>query len=402
MIKKYVMLAFLFFGVSFSKAQTTSEKLNLPGDNLNLYAVLKIFQESETLESFEKKLNEKDSKINNLDLNGDNKIDYIKVVDNIDGAVHNIVLQTPVNGKETQDVAVIIVQKNKEGQVQIQIIGDEDLYGKDYIVEPNFDSEEQNVAATPNPGYTMGASTTIQVERTTTYVIASWPIVRYVYMPSYSPWVSPWYWDYYPTYWSSWQPYYWHEYYGWHYHWNYFYYGHYRRWNHCRYNNWVGFYYGGRRARSTYYYARRERGDFRTTYSRPDLMRRGSDDFRKKYPTAKSANDKLPKLDNGGPKRSIKTNTVRSTDKPIRVINTERNDRPVKIINDRQESPAIKPNKSGIDRPIKIEKVPSENPTKRNDSRSNEKSIQREPKNERPAPTHESKPRAAEKSSRKG
>jgi len=51
-------------------AQAEDEKLDLPGDNLNLYAVLKLFQESETLEGFERKLNEEDSEINNLDLDG--------------------------------------------------------------------------------------------------------------------------------------------------------------------------------------------------------------------------------------------------------------------------------------------------------------------------------------------
>ncbi len=33
------------------------EYLGLPGDNLNLYAVMKLFQESETLEGFERDLN---------------------------------------------------------------------------------------------------------------------------------------------------------------------------------------------------------------------------------------------------------------------------------------------------------------------------------------------------------
>lgn len=46
---------FFFLAVlgSASFAQTASEeKLNLPGDNLNLYAVMNLFRESETLEGF--------------------------------------------------------------------------------------------------------------------------------------------------------------------------------------------------------------------------------------------------------------------------------------------------------------------------------------------------------------
>ena len=57
------------FSLSICAQNGVEEKLNLPGDNLNLYAVLNLFQESETLELFENNLNAEDSKINNLDLN---------------------------------------------------------------------------------------------------------------------------------------------------------------------------------------------------------------------------------------------------------------------------------------------------------------------------------------------
>lgn len=395
------MLSLLMVACGISVAQSTDQKLNLPGDNLNLYAVLKVFQESETLEKFEQKINEKDSKINNLDLNGDNKIDYIKVMDKIDGDVHNIVLQVPVNATENQDVAVIVVQKNKEGQVQIQVIGDEDLYGKDYIIEPNFDTEDNKTASTPNPGYTMGGTTPVQVERTTTYVIASWPIVRYVYMPGYNPWYSPWYWDYYPSYWSSWSPFYWHEYYGWHYHWNYYYFGHYRRWNHCRYNNFIGFYWGGKRARSVYYYGRREKGAFKATYSRPDLMKRGSDEFRKKYPTAKSANDRLPKLDNNGVKQPGRKNLIRSNNQPVK--EREVRERPEKVKQIERERPETDTKQLNNDRPTKrVEQAPSEQPNRRNESREYDRPQQKEAKPDRVAPSHESKGNGGQKSGRKG
>ena len=41
----------------FSQEKITPDSLGLPGDNLNLYGVLDLFQKSETLEEFEKKLN---------------------------------------------------------------------------------------------------------------------------------------------------------------------------------------------------------------------------------------------------------------------------------------------------------------------------------------------------------
>jgi hypothetical protein len=54
-----------------------------------------------------------------------------------------------VSSTEFQDVAVIEVSKNNSGRAIVQIIGDEALYGRDYIVEPSYNRTE-----TPNPGYT--------------------------------------------------------------------------------------------------------------------------------------------------------------------------------------------------------------------------------------------------------
>jgi hypothetical protein len=231
-MKKSITITFiiiLFVSGLFLKSvgQDTSTRLNLPGDNLNLYAVLKIFQESETLEIFEKKLNAKENNINNLDLNFDHQIDYIKVKDQVDGNVHNIILQDIVNANEVQDVAVIIVEKIQNNQVQIQIIGDEDLYGKDYIIEPNFETKESESSSTPNPAFTAGTSRVIQKVYTSTYTLYNWPIVQYIYLPSYNSWNSPYHWGLYPSYWQPWTPLYWHEYYGWQYHWGYYYYANY-------------------------------------------------------------------------------------------------------------------------------------------------------------------------------
>ena len=123
------------------------EYLGLPGDNLNLYAVMNLFQQSETLEGFERSLNDEESMINNLDLNGDNLIDYITVSDYVEGDIHTIVLRTPLKRNDQQDIAVFVVEKMRNNAMQIQLIGDEALYGPNYIVEPIY-------AETPNPGYT--------------------------------------------------------------------------------------------------------------------------------------------------------------------------------------------------------------------------------------------------------
>jgi hypothetical protein len=203
----------LFFRHFPGNAQTddATEKLNLPGDNLNLAAVLDVFQRSPTLEDFEAVLNADTSKINNLDLNNDNQIDYIKVLDKQEGTLHSIILQVDINETESQDVAVIFVEKKGE-DVQIQLVGDEDLYGKDYILEP---ASDQRSRTTENPGYT-GDGTTINTTNnyyynTENYGYASRPELlssslfmgnNWVYLRTRvcAPWNSPWHWGYYPGY----------------------------------------------------------------------------------------------------------------------------------------------------------------------------------------------------------
>lgn len=253
------------------RAQTHNEEyLGLPGDNLNLYAVMKLFQESETLEGFERNLNDENSRINNLDLNGDNYVDYINVTDFVDGDVHNIVLQVPINNREIQDVAVFTVQRFPDGQVQIQLIGDEELYGKNYIIEPFYD--DQIAGQTPNPGY---IGNNITVVRTTTYEIAAWPVIRFIFRPGYVVWRSSWHWGYYPSYWHGWRPYYWDFYYGYHYNWYHNYYSHYRRWNAPRYSHWNDFYYSSRRSHSPSVSVRINSGNYKSTYSHPNQRKKG-------------------------------------------------------------------------------------------------------------------------------
>ncbi len=265
------VLALLITGWSVMGAQDfPDEYLGLPGDNLNLYAVMKLFQESETLEGFERSLNSEDSRINNLDLNGDNMVDYLTASDYVDGNVHTIVLRAYLNQYESQDVAVFTVEQFGNGEVQVQLIGDEALYGKNYIIEPIY-------AETPNPGYRGNAvnGRNVALVTTTYYDIATWPVIMYIYHPRYVVWRSSWYWGYYPVYWDPWRPYYWHFYYGYHYNWYSYYHKHYRHWKHVRYNRYNTFYSSKIRSHSPRVNENIQRGIYRETYSRPDQRRAG-------------------------------------------------------------------------------------------------------------------------------
>jgi len=166
--------------------------LGLAGDNLDLYAVLTLFKNSKTIEAFEKSLNDEQTKINNLDLNLDKKIDFIKVVTTKKDSAYSFLLQVDVTKTETQDVAIILLNKDK-GKVSLQIVGDEDLYGKDYVIEP-----KGNSSITANPGYVGPDPVTKDVPASTTVVVQQAPIVQYVYSPAYVPYAPPYYYGYYP------------------------------------------------------------------------------------------------------------------------------------------------------------------------------------------------------------
>lgn len=196
-------------GTATAQNQPGVDSTGLPGDDFSLQGALQMFQDAATIEDFEKAINTEGNHVNNLDLNADGEIDYIRVIDKSEKDVHAFVLQVPVSETENQDIAVIELEKTGEANAIIQIIGDEDIYGEQVIVEPDGGGEEafynfnDSKLSGPNAGY----------DFTTPGIVVNvwlWPSVRYVYGPAYRPWISPWRWRYYPGWWKPWKPLRWH------------------------------------------------------------------------------------------------------------------------------------------------------------------------------------------------
>lgn len=204
-MKRLVYLGLIMVtGLSFNTFAQESDSTGMPGDNFSLAGALNLFKESKNLEDFEKKLNTQSNKVNNLDLDGDNKIDYIRVIDKKDGESHAILLQIPINKKENQDIAAIAIEKRSDKEAQLQIIGNETIYGEETIMEP---IDEKEIKKSSGPATL--SSPTVVVFMNVYY----WPCVQYIYDPFYDPWYSPYYWDYYPSWWNPWRPVYYHVYY---------------------------------------------------------------------------------------------------------------------------------------------------------------------------------------------
>jgi hypothetical protein len=200
-LKNSVML-FITLLIGTSAYGAESDSLGEIGDNLDLHAVLDAFKNSESLESFEKTMNDKNSKINNLDLNEDGEVDYIQVIDNVEGDAHAIILRIDLAENESQDVAVIEIEKAGDATVNVQIVGDEEIYGKNYFVEP--------IEETKTTDYLMRTDAVILIN------VWHWSSIRYIYGPKYVRWSSPYKWHKYPNQWKAWKPYQWNTYHNFH------------------------------------------------------------------------------------------------------------------------------------------------------------------------------------------
>ena len=172
MKRVFLFLAMLLMGVLTFAEETITVSSNIEdiSQSLDLRVVAKLFAEASTTEQFENMLNDPDSAFSNLDMNGDNQIDYLRVVEA--GTANNklVVIQAVLAKDIYQDVASIYVEKDSKTQeVSVQIIGDEYIYGTNYIIEP------------------------VYVYRP---VIYNW-----LWSPRWYCWESPWYWGYYPSWW---------------------------------------------------------------------------------------------------------------------------------------------------------------------------------------------------------
>lgn len=204
-----VMFAFVAITQMYAQSPSGPDSTGLPGDNFSLQGALEMFKKASSPEEFEKLLNTQENHVNNLDLNNDGAIDYIRVVGTRDKDVHAFALQVPVSETESQDIAVIELEKTGDATAILQIIGDEDIYGEQTIVEPDGggkdDEEIDDGGSGKGPHHDTKSSENYSIPRIVVNVWG-WPSVRFVYAPSYTVWISPWRWRSYPVWWHPWRP----------------------------------------------------------------------------------------------------------------------------------------------------------------------------------------------------
>ncbi len=176
--KKRILAVALLIGLTNLNAQDVTTVEATDGnvsENLDLEAVASVFGEAKDLEDFEKRLNDPDTKISNLDLNKDGEVDYLKVFESSKGDTRTVTIQAVIGKDKYQDVATINVEKDSEGETQVQVVGDVSMYGSSYVIYPVY--------------------------------VHPPVVVVWFWGPYYNPWRSPYYYGYYPPYYRPWRPY---------------------------------------------------------------------------------------------------------------------------------------------------------------------------------------------------
>ena len=176
-IQTILLLLIFCFCSGYSQQQTTVvAPTSDAAEGLDLRAISELFKDTKNLKSFERSLNDPDVGVNNLDLDENGQVDFIRVIEKSNEDSRVIILQAALGKDEFQDVATIEVEKKGNEQYNMQVHGNEILYGAEYYVAP------------------------VQVH------VRAWPIIRWIYRPNYHPYRSVFYFGYYPVWWKPFRP----------------------------------------------------------------------------------------------------------------------------------------------------------------------------------------------------
>lgn len=140
---------------------------------LDLNAVAAAYAEANSTREFEQILNSSRYMINNLDLNRDGWVDYLRVIETRNGYYHALLIQACLAPGVFQDVATLVAERRAD-RLYVEVVGDRYLYGYNYIVRPVF--------------------------------IKRPPMWNVYGQTNYTVWSSPYYWGYYPSYYTQPKP----------------------------------------------------------------------------------------------------------------------------------------------------------------------------------------------------
>ncbi len=155
-----------------TKTATTTTRVVAADRDISLYldlqAVGAAFAQSSTVEEFEKLLNDSSYMLSDLDLNSDGYVDYLRVLETVEGNAHVFLIQACLDEDVYQDVASVVAEMHAADRAYVEIVGSSYIYGPNYIIRP---------------------------------VYVSTPLIfAHLVRAAYSVWRSPWHWGHFPPY----------------------------------------------------------------------------------------------------------------------------------------------------------------------------------------------------------
>ena len=128
----------------------------MASDGLDLNAVGALVAKVKNAEDLEKKLNDSSVGINNLDLNEDDKVDYVKVTEYGDDTAKGFSLSVDLGPGDTQEVATIQIEKKGDGG-DVEVQGNREIYGQGHYHRSHFSGFSTLIIASylfrPHPFY---------------------------------------------------------------------------------------------------------------------------------------------------------------------------------------------------------------------------------------------------------
>ena len=119
MFKQIILTITILLVNCHSKAQsnyTIQSKSAYVTENLDLQAVLEIYEGTSTLYDFEIKLNNPDFQVSNIDLDNDEKIDYLRVINKKINKKQYSIIQSQLSSYKYEDVAIIHLKTDPDTQ----------------------------------------------------------------------------------------------------------------------------------------------------------------------------------------------------------------------------------------------------------------------------------------------
>lgn len=168
-----VLAAILAFGMQScgsGEREHTDVTINADTDlskGLDLKALGELLKKTKDAKTLEEELN-KPGSINNVDLDGDGKVDYLKVTEYGKDNDRGLSITDDVKQGETQEIATIDISKTNDQQADVNVQGNQDIYG---------------------PGATYHSS----------FGVGDFLLMSYLFMP-HPFYMSPWGFGYYPPF----------------------------------------------------------------------------------------------------------------------------------------------------------------------------------------------------------